>query len=480
MTIRIGGLSSGNDYAGMVDQLMAARRIPIDSLDNKRIELDYDLGAWSQVNSRAAALTSSLDNLRGFELWRSMAADSSAEGVVTAVAATASAEQKYAIEVTHLAKAQSISSDAVDTSLDLIASGYVQEGDVFEIEGAQITIEAAETLSSLRTKINTAALDMADEDRVRASIVNNHLVLTRENTGSDSIVLSDVTGNALQSLGVLDGAAAIKNENAAGQDAVFTVNGISVSRSSNTKLDDVVEGLTINLKGLGSSTLDVHADREAIKVAIYDFVEKYNTLAAQIDEYSKVELGGSSELAMKGELYGDTLINSIRLDLRRMATGSKSAALDATTASYEYKGQTGVMDNLSDIGIWTTGETNQLSLVDVDRLNDMLETEFGNVEQLFKGVYDEEAVAYQNGVASDLYRYADKISASLTGDIDQRIALMTERYDTYSDEMSEMERSLEDYEQTLWNQFTRMEDALANMKYQMSYIDAMFGGGNSR
>ena len=475
MAIRIGGLSSGNDYAGMVDQLMAARRIPIDSLDNKRIELDYDLGAWSQVNSRAATLTSSLDKLRGFALWRSMAADSSAESVVTAVAATASAEQEYDIEVTHLAKAQSISSDAVDPSADLMANGYVSEGDVFEIEGVQITLEADETLSSLRSKINTAALDMADEDRVQASIVNNHLVLTRENTGSDSIVLSDVTGSALQGLGLLDGSAAIKNENVAGQDAVFTVNGIDVSRSSNTQLDDVVEGLTINLRGEGSSTLDIHPDRDAIKLAIYGFVEKYNTLAAQVDEYSKVELGGSSELAMRGELYGDTLVNSIRLDLRRLATGSKSAALDATNASYEYKGQTGVMDNLSDIGIWTTGETNQLSLVDADRLNDMLENEFENVEQLFKGVYDEDAIAYQNGIAADLYRYADKISASLTGDIDKRIESMTEKYDTISDEMSEMERSLGDYEQQLWDQFTRMEDALANMKYQMSYIDAMFG-----
>ncbi|MDZ8117250.1 flagellar filament capping protein FliD [Pontiella agarivorans] len=478
MGIHVGGLSSGTDYAGMIEQLMAARRIPIDTLDNKRIELDYDMGAWSQLNTLASSLTSSLDTLRGFDLWRSMSSESSVESVVTASAATASAEQQYSLVVSNLAKAQSISSDIVDTPTDLIGGGYASEGDVFEIEGEEITIEAGETLTSLRTKINSAALEMPDETRVQASIVNNHLVLTRANTGADSISLSDTTGTVLQNIGILDASAAIKNENVAGENAEFTVNGISVVRTSNDKLTDVIEGLTLNLKGVGASTLDIHADREAVKLAISEFVENYNALAAVVDDYSSVELGGSSELAVKGELYGDSLLSSIRLDLRRMATGSKSAALDETNAAYSYNGETGIMDNLSDIGIWTSGETNQLSIVDSSRLDDMLEYEFSNMEQLFKGVYDEEAVAYTNGVASDMYRYADKISASLTGDIAERIESMTEKYDDYSAEMTELEAALEDYEQTLWDQFTAMEDALANMEYQMSYIESMFSSGS--
>ncbi|QBG47406.1 hypothetical protein EGM51_08375 [Verrucomicrobia bacterium S94] len=479
MGLHIGGLSSGTDYAGMIEQLMEARRIPIDTLENKRTELDYDMGAWSQLNTLASSLTSSLDRLRGFELWRSMSSESSAESVVTASAATASAEQQYSLVVSKLAKAQSISSDAVDTTTDLISAGYAAEGDVFEIEGEQITIEAGETLLSLRTKINSAALEMPEEVSVQASIVNNHLVLTRENTGSDSMVLSDVTGSVLQNIGVLDASSAIKNENVSGEDAEFTVNGIAVVRSSNDKLTDVIEGLTLNLKGVGSATLDIHADREAVKLAISEFIENYNALAELVDEYSTVEMGASSELAVKGELYGDSLLNSIRLDLRSMATDTKSGALDETNAAYSYNGQTGIMDNLSDIGIWTSGETNQLSIVDSTRLDDMLEYEFANMEQLFKGVYDEEAVAYTNGVASDMYRYADKISASLTGDIAERIASMAETYDDYSDEIEELEAALEDYEQSLWDEFTAMEDALANMEYQMSYIESMFSSSSS-
>ena len=162
-----------------------------------------------------------------------------------------------------------------------------------------------------------------------------------------------------------------------------------------------------------------------------------------------------------------------------MVTDSKGSALTIDNAAYTYDGQTGVMDSLSDIGIWTSGETNQLSVVDSSRFDDMLDYEFDTMEQLFKGVYDEVEVAYQNGVASDFYQYTEKLSSSLTGDIAKRIESMTEKYDDYSDEMSEMERALEDYEQKMWDQFTRMEDALANMKAQTSYIEAMFGGGNN-
>jgi flagellar hook-associated protein 2 len=478
MTIHIGGISSGTDYAGMVEQLVAARQIPIDTIDNKRIELDYDMGAWTELNTLSSELSSSLDSLRGYSLWRTMEADSSLESVATAVANTGSAEQQYSLVVSNLASAQSISSDELDTSADLITQGYAVEGNVFEIEGEQVTIEAGETLSTLRAKINSAALDMPDETRVQASIVNNHLVLTRANTGSGSIALSDVSGNVLESMGVLTDTAAIKNVNVVGEDAQFSVNGISVTRSSNDKLTDVVEGLTLNLKGTGTSTLDIHVDRETVKTAINDFVEKYNALATAVDDYSSIALGGSSELAQKGELYGDTLLSSIRLDLRSMATGSKSAALDATNASYTYDGQTGIMDNLSDIGIWTSGETNQLSVVDSSRLDDMLEYEFENMEQLFKGVYDEDAVAYTNGVAADFYQYTEKISSSLTGDIAKRIEAMTEKYDDYSDEIAEMEDALADYEQDQWDNFTLMEDALANMEYQMSYIDSMFNSSS--
>ena len=104
----------------------------------------------------------------------------------------------------------------------------------------------------------------------------------------------------------------------------------------------------------------------------------------------------------------------------------------------------------------------------------MLEHEFDNVEQLFKGVYDDVEIAYTDGIASDFYSYANRMSEALTGDIAKRIEALTENYDDLADDIEEMEADLENYEQKQWDIFTVMENALANMKDQTSYISSVF------
>ena len=136
------------------------------------------------------------------------------------------------------------------------------------------------------------------------------------------------------------------------------------------------------------------------------------------------------------------------------------------------------MDNLSDIGIWTSGKLNRLDITDESRLDDMLDNEFDKMEQLFKGIYDEGEVRYKDGIASDFYRYSNKVSESLTGDIALLMESKNKQYDALGDDIAEMEAAMGDYEQKLWDEFTRMEDALANMKSQTEYLQAMFSNGN--
>lgn len=474
MAIHLAGLVSGNDYQSMVDQLMDVKRIPIDSKQSDMEELDYDLGAWSQLNEIAVELTDSLDTLRGYDLWSDMNVSSTDETTVTATAAAAAAEQSYTVIISNLAASQSISSNQLDTSTDLVTGGYVNEGDIFEIEGQEITIGAEETLSTLRTKINNAADEMDEAVRVTATIINNHLVLTRDQTGASDVSLSDVSGSALQGLGVLDGSGLILNERTEGKDATFSINGIPVTRSENKELTDVIDGVTLNLQGSGACTLTVEPDREAAKAAILDFVEKYNTFAEQVDSYGKIALGSSSELVQKGELYGDVLLNSIDGSIRKFATAVESETLNSVNAGYQDDGVDNIMDSLNDLGIWTTGESNRLSVLDEEKLDERLEYNYDLVEQLFKGTYNSEEVAYTGGVASDFYQYMNRISQSLTGDIAQQIESMTTKYDKLADEIDELEAGLEEYEMKQWQYFTRMEDALAQMDSQLGYITSVF------
>jgi flagellar capping protein FliD len=85
-------------------------------------------------------------------------------------------------------------------------------------------------------------------------------------------------------------------------------------------------------------------------------------------------------------------------------------------------------------------------------------------------------VAYTDGIASDFYKYTNRVSESLTGDIALRIEALTKRFDDLSEDIDEMKLDLEDYEQKQWDIFTIMENSLAKMKDQTAYINSVFGG----
>ena len=92
----------------------------------------------------------------------------------------------------------------------------------------------------------------------------------------------------LQSLGVLDGGGAIKNELRAAQNAELLVDGLStiIERQSNI-ISDVFGGGTLTLYKAEPGTtvrLDVERDLNQVKSAIVDLVDAYNELRGFINQ----------------------------------------------------------------------------------------------------------------------------------------------------------------------------------------------------
>jgi len=91
----------------------------------------------------------------------------------------------------------------------------------------------------------------------------------------------------------------------AGADASFTLDGVAVTRSSNT-VDDLIDGLTLNLKKAASDTtvtLTVGRDYEGIKEAISGFVTAYNDVMNAIN--AQMTYNSDSGTA-GGPLFGDS------------------------------------------------------------------------------------------------------------------------------------------------------------------------------
>ena len=422
-TFHMSGMASGQDTQAIIDTMIKAKSVPLTTMSEQEAEIDADLAAWADLNTLMTNLTDSLDTLRSWETWNKMAATSSDESQLTATASSSAVDTTYKINITQLAQSHTISSaifcpDATSTT-DLVAGGILTAGDELTIEGQTITIGSTESLSSLRTKINTAASSMATADRVYASILDNRLVLARTNTGDTDITLSDTTGTPLQDLQILSSPGVYANELVVSQDAQFTVNGAPVTRSTNTNLTDVVENVTLNLLDETSSdiTLTVARDTETPKNAILDFIDQYNAAATSLADYGQINVEGNDpdgaalDSSTLGELYSDSLLNAIKNNIRSFATEAKpflalyngyknSSTIQVIDPTYTYNSRTGTLDSLDDIGVWTTGETNQLTLTDEDKLDYVLENHFDQVQQLFRGVYTS-ANGYENGLATD-------------------------------------------------------------------------------
>lgn len=479
--IHISGLVTNMDVQSLVDQLLTVETKKVTALQDTKTNLQASVSAWSDISGSLSSLNDALDTLRSYDTWSRLTATSSDSAAVTATAGNSADEAKYTISVTDLAQAHSVASDSTTTlgltGVNDVLVGKVpglSAGDSFSIEGQTISISAGDTLSSLRDKINDAAELMADGDKVVATILDGRLVITRVNTGSTELTMSNSSGTPLVDLGIFSSPGVYKKELVAAQDAKFSVNGVDVTRSENSGLNDVIENVVLNLNGTTGAgktvTLSVQRDTAPVKAAIQNFVTTYNTTVTKMQSYIGIDLTDPLHPVV-GALQGDTFVGSILNNLRGLATSSKSPYMNSGNASYTYNGNTGVADSLEDIGVWTSGKANSLAIVDEDKLDFMLVNHFDMAEQMIRGVAG--TSGYDHGVAEDMYSYVYNMSSSLSGQVAQHVSVIQDRIARYNQRIEDAYSDLDEYEKRLWAQFGAMEDAIAKMQSETAWLSSL-------
>jgi len=447
------GMSSGTDYQAMVDSLMKVERTPIYRLDNEIYEYEQKQKAWNALDVSLTSLYTSTSNLNRYTEWQKMDISSADEDIVTATAKYTAKQASYDVTVNYLAEKHRIASDSqTDTSSALTLAG------TFNINGEDITVDNTDSLNDIMDKINTASLNMADEDKVTATIIDTTLVIERNTTGNTDISLTDSgSDQVLKDLGLLTATNNIKNELQEAKDLSANINGIDISRSSNTGLTDVITDVTIDFSKTGTTTINVARDTDNILSMVQDFVEKYNASMEVADDYanSDVDEDGASNTGM---LQGDSLLRNIMFKSRQLVTAyDDTGTLDTS------------FNRLSTIGITTSGQDNKLTL-DTAKFEDALKNNFSEVEDLFRD--------YDKGVIHNFSSYLDSLTSVMDGSIDTRVANIDTKIEDNVDKIGDIERRLVSYEDQLWLQFSRMEEALANMQQQTSFLGGMLGTTN--
>lgn len=479
-TMRISGLGSGFDVGGTIERLLEIEAKRIERIQEQQTRDNERIGAWIDLKESLSALSRAADTLRRMDVWRTMSSPSSHPHIVTATANSTAAKASYTISVTQLAHAHTIASapnlstsggQPVAADTKLVEIDGIETGDQFVLGGQTITIKADDTLATLRNEINSAAENMPADARMTASILDNRLVLQRTKTGAETLNLSDLTGTPLLALGVLDSEGDPANELLAAQNALFSVNNALVERAANTGLTDVIEGVTLNFYDTGQSSLSIGQDTEAIKQAIFTFVEAYNEAAEKQEFYGQFD-DTDPAMPIPGLLQGDSLMREINSKIRSQVTGLLFTH-NASNAAYSFNGQEGVMNALHHIGIWTSSQSNRLEVVDEARLDAMLEQYPDKVEQLLRGIQTSNGRV--NGIALNLYRTTRDYTSSLDGWIDMRIENIDDGIKQQDERIDRILREIEMKENMLWRQFGAMDEAIGRMQSGFEYLMGQIG-----
>ncbi len=324
------GVGSGLDATSIVSQLMAAERQPLTALTTKQSSYQSKLTAYGTVSSGLSQFRDALATLSSSQKLQSVTTTPADATLLSATGGTGAVPGEYSVEIKQLAQAHRLASTgqasataAIGSSESVVTFDFGNAADSSTFAGnKQIILAAGSSLADMRDAINNAGLG------VKANIVNNgsgtpyQLTLSSSQAGAANSMRITVAGDsAVSDLLSYDPAGTKQmSQTIAAQDALLDVNGVSVTKTSNT-VSDVVPGVTLTLKktNVGDpTTLSVAYDTAAVNTAVTGFVDAYNKISKSIKDISSY----NTTTKTAATLYGDSAMRSIRNQLRSVVTSA--------------------------------------------------------------------------------------------------------------------------------------------------------------
>lgn len=451
-TIQFSGLATGLDTNALISGLIQVERRSIDVLQQQQVRFQSQSGIITTLSGSLSSLKSAAQDLSLSSDFNKRSVATSEKTVVTGTADSTADLGSHEIIVDTLAKAKTVQSTSFTST-----SAQVGEGTLKITVGTTITsisvTTSTNTLKDLKEAINSSGAE------VTASIVNvgttaspdDRLVVQSKKSGTANDVTVDGTG--------LTGGNA-KNPFVGGGDLVqaavdakLSVNGLTVTRSSNT-ISDVITGVTFSLlkeddlpNGLPESTdpkstITISADTGAIKADIQKFVDAFNDVANLINQQFSL----NSETKRQGALAGDSVVRSVLSRLRTEV--SKTGGIGVGFLF------------LSDIGI--SFEKDGTLKVDDAKLTKSLEDNSKGVGDLF--------LLTQNGIGKRVPDLIDDFINSVDGSLTARQKGITVSISRIDDKILQEERRIAAIEERLIDQFSRLEDTVSSLNSQGNFL----------
>ena len=442
MAISSAGIGSGLDVAKIVEQMVAAEKVPLKKLEYKAEGIQTQISTYGEIKSLTSKLGDIVSKLTRDSAWNGVSISSSnptLSGTMTGIAATGT----YNIKVTHLAQAQTTALGgaggialAKDQAMGAVGTIKLKMGAVEK----DISVSSSDTLTKIATKINEAEMG------IQASVVTDvdgkeRLMLRSKETGTDKAFTVDLSA-APTVLG--------QNTTQNAQNAKVELNGLVVESSANT-FANTIPGMSFTVSEVTSTaaTLNVKADTEAMKKNIQEFVDTYNELNDLLTQSTKYV----EESKTAGVLQGDSATVSLQNSLRMLTQG--------------ISGSTGGLTRLAEIGIQMQ-EGGKLS-TDTTKLDKAL-TNLEGLKGLFANKAD--ALGQGGGIAVNFKNFTDKL-LSFDGTLNTKTDSLERTLKSNSAEQTKVNTRADTLEKRLYAQYSALDTKMASLNALNAYVSQM-------
>jgi flagellar hook-associated protein 2 len=455
------GAGSGIDIKGLAQSLVDAEKTPKkERLDTKIAQSEARISGYSAVKFALSELKTAFNKLNDASDFGSIKPSNTQPSALGITASAAAEAGSYSIEVLQTATMQRtasslfadratalnvVSPDTTGTAFTLnLTIGGVDKGDI------SVTNP---TPAGMVSAINSAQLG------VTAQLINTgngyNVVISGETGADQAFSLTSEDSNGIAVTGV-----SFTTELQAATDANFKINGLAVTRSSNS-VNDVIDGVTLELytNTTGVARIDLNRDTAGIKDNIQGLVTAYNdfeeTLKVLGDRESEVEEFG-------GALAGESLLQSVRAQVRAMITDTSSTPGTTITAA-------------RNVGL-SFDRNGQLTL-DETKLDTALQDNFSEVSLLFSAGTNNQSIysTAPAGVAGDAINKIEKMLLS-TGMIETQSKNAAAKILKYKDELSVLEERMDKLLQRYMSQFSVMESIVGNSNTTREGLKGTFEG----
>jgi flagellar hook-associated protein 2 len=437
------------NVSSLVSQLVAATEGPQQTqIANQTAAVTANISALGTLKSALSTFQQSLTPLSTPSSFNSESASSSDQTTLTATADAGAVNGNYAVTISNLASAQQLlSAPVIGGSAATVGTGTLSlslGGTAFNV----VIDSSNDSLSGIAAAINAAS----DNPGIGAAVIQGtdgaHLLLSSTQTGATSTITVTESdgGNGLAALTYGPGNLANYTQEAAAQDASFSVAGVPFTSASNS-VSDALSGVTLDLLAPTASgstaTLTVASDTSTVTTNVQAFVDAYNTLHTALAGLGSFD----PTTGTAGPLLGNTVLTGAQNQIQQVL--------------YSFVGSSNY-NSLASIGV-TTNADGSLSL-NSSRLQTALASNFSAVSQLFSG---------SNGVASQLNsRITTELGA--TGPVTSYGQSLTAQENALTAQSDTLSTQMTALTATLTQQYAALNTLLSSLQSTSAYLTQAF------